>query len=349
MAKSAGQKLKLLYIIKLLSESTDENHPASTADIIAYLDANGIHSERKSIYDDIAKLVDFGYDIIQVHSRLGGGYYMAGRDFELAELKLLVDAVQSSRFITTRKSRSLIKKLEQLAGKHDAGKLQRQVYVAGRIKTENESIYYSIDGIHRAIQENKQISFQYLDWNLKKELEPRERELRKVSPWALIWKEENYYLAAYDSVDRIMKHYRVDKMGQVKILKEAREGMEQFSKTDPAVYSNQTFGMFAGEEETVTLQFPNKLIGVVLDRFGRDIDIRPMTDRIFRIRVKVAVSGQFFGWLAGIGREAVVISPAAVREQYQNWLSDIVTTMRMRSGMPEPANRSAEETDIVEN
>lgn len=349
MAKSAGQKLKLLYIIKLLSESTDENHPASTADIIAYLDANGIHSERKSIYDDIAKLVDFGYDIIQVHSRLGGGYYMAGRDFELAELKLLVDAVQSSRFITTRKSRSLIKKLEQLAGKHDAGKLQRQVYVAGRIKTENESIYYSIDGVHRAIQENKQISFQYLDWNLKKELEPRERELRRVSPWALIWKEENYYLAAYDSVDRIMKHYRVDKMGQVKVLKEAREGMEQFSKTDPAVYSNQTFGMFAGEEQTITLQFPNKLIGVVLDRFGRDIDIRPMTDRIFRIRVKVAVSGQFFGWLAGIGREAVVISPVAVREQYQNWLTDIVTTMRMRSGLPEPAHGSEEKTDMAEN
>lgn len=274
---------------------------------------------------------------------------MAGRDFELAELKLLVDAVQSSRFITTRKSRSLIKKLEQLAGKHDAGKLQRQVYVAGRIKTENESIYYSIDGIHRAIQENKQISFQYLDWSLKKELEPRERELRKVSPWALIWKEENYYLAAYDSADRIMKHYRVDKMGQVKVLKEARDGMEQFAKTDPAVYTNQTFGMFAGEEETVTLQFPNKLIGVVLDRFGRDIDIRPMTDRIFRIRVKVAVSGQFFGWLAGIGREAVVISPAAVREQYQNWLSDIVTTMRMRSGLPEPAHKSSEEADIVEN
>lgn len=349
MAKSAGQKLKLLYIIKLLTDSTDENHPASTADIIAYLEANGIHSERKSIYDDIAKLIDFGYDIIQVHSRLGGGYYMAGRDFELAELKLLVDAVQSSRFITTRKSRSLIKKLEQLAGKYDAGKLQRQVYVAGRIKTENESIYYSIDGIHRAIQENKQISFQYLDWNLKKELEPRERELRRVSPWALIWREENYYLAAYDSVDRIMKHYRVDKMGQVKVLKDAREGMDQFTKTDPAVYSNLTFGMFAGEEETVTLQFPNRLIGVVLDRFGRDIDIRPMTDRIFRIRVKVAVSGQFFGWLAGIGREAVVVSPASIREQYQSWLADIVATMRMRSELPEPVRGAKEESDVVEN
>ena len=342
MAKSAGQKLKLLYIIKLLSESTDENHPASTADIIAYLESNGIHSERKSIYDDIARLIDFGYDIIQVHSRLGGGYYMAGRDFELPELKLLVDAVQSSRFITTRKSRSLIKKLEQLAGKHDAGKLQRQVYVAGRIKTENESIYYSIDHIHSAIQENKKISFQYLDWNLKKQLVPRDKLERVVSPWALIWREENYYLAAFDSQDQIMKHYRVDKMGQVKVLKDAREGMEQFEKTDPAIYSNQTFGMYAGQEEIVTLQFPNRLIGVVLDRFGKDVDIRPMTDRIFRIRAKVAVSGQFFGWLAGIGREAVVIKPVSVRNQYQKWLEDIVATMQVRSELPEPVQNEEE-------
>lgn len=334
MAKSAGQKLKLLYIIKLLTENTDENHPASTTDIIAYLDANGIHSERKSIYDDIEKLCDFGYDIVQVRSRLGGGYYMASREFELAELKLLVDAVQSSRFITSRKSRSLIKKLELLAGKQDAGKLQRQVYVAGRIKTENESIYYNIDNIHRAIQENRQISFQYLDWNLNKELVPRVGGKRKVSPWALIWREENYYLAAYDSVDGIMKHYRVDKMGHVDVLKDEREGLEQFEMVDPAVYTNLTFGMFSGDEETVTLQFPNRLIGVVLDRFGREADIRPMTDRVFRIRVRVAVSGQFFGWLAGIGREAVIVSPAAVKEQYQGWLTDIVKTMQLTDRLP---------------
>lgn len=333
MAKSAGQKLKLLYILRLLTENSDENHPVSTADIISYLESNGIHSERKSIYDDIEKLCDFGYDIIQVQSRLGGGYYMAGREFELAELKLLVDAVQSSRFITTRKSRSLIKKLERMAGKYDAGKLQRQVYVAGRIKTENESIYYNIDNIHRAIQENKQIEFQYLDWNLKKELVPRVGGRKQVSPWALIWREENYYLAAYDSVDGIMKHYRVDKMGQVRVLKEAREGMEQFAKVDPAVYTNQTFGMFSGTEEIVTLQFPNRLVGVVLDRFGREADIRPMTDRVFRIRVKVAVSGQFFGWLAGIGREAVVVSPAEVKEQYAVWLEDIVNTMKLTDGL----------------
>lgn len=335
MAKSAGQKLKLLYIIRLLTENTDEEHPVSTADIISYLEANGIHSERKSIYDDMEKLCDFGYDIIQVHSRLGGGYYMAGRDFELAELKLLVDAVQSSRFITTRKSRSLIKKLEQMAGKHDAGKLQRQVYVAGRIKTENENIYYNIDNIHRAIQENRQIEFQYLEWNLKKELVPRVGGRKRVSPWALIWREENYYLAAYNAVDGVMKHYRVDKIGQVKVLREAREGLEQFSEIDPASYANRTFGMYGGTEETVTLQFPNRLIGVVLDRFGREADIRPMTDRVFRVRAKVAVSGQFFGWLAGIGREAVIVKPLSVKERYRKWLNDIVNTMNLTEGLPE--------------
>ncbi len=334
MAKSAGQKLKLLYIIKLLTESTDETHPASTADIIAYLAANGIHSERKSIYDDMEKLIEFGYDIIQVHSRLGGGYYMATREFELAELKLLVDAVQSSRFITTKKSRSLIKKLEQLAGKHDAGKLQRQVYVAGRIKTENENIYYSIDNIHKAIQDNRQIAFQYLDWNLKKELAVRPNGNKKVSPWALVWRDENYYLVAFDAEEDKIKHYRVDKMGQVEICEDVREGMEQFSKIDLTAYTNRTFGMYGGEEEVVSMQFPNRLIGVVLDRFGKDADIRPVTDRVFRIRVRLAVSGQFFGWLAGIGREAVIVGPDHVKDKYRQWLSDIVTVMQLTDGLP---------------
>lgn len=324
MARASGQKLKLLYIMKFLSENTDENHPAGTGDIIAYLEANGIHSERKSIYDDMEKLCDFGYDIVSVQSRLGGGYYLAGREFELAELKLLVDAVQSSRFITAGKSRNLIKKLERMAGKYDAGKLQRQVYVAGRIKTENESIYYSIDSIHRAIQENCQIAFQYLDWNLKKELVPRSNSSRIVSPWALIWQDEYYYLAAFDSAYGVMKHYRVDKMGDVTVLKEAREGMEQFSHVDLAAYTNQVFGMYGGEEETVTLQFPNRLIGVVLDRFGKGADIRPLPGEVFRIRAKVTVSGQFFGWLAGIGREAVITGPVTVREKYREWLEDIM-------------------------
>lgn len=327
MPKSAGQKLKLLYLVKYLTENTDENHPASTAALISYLDSQGISSERKSIYDDIAKLTEFGYDIIQVQNRNGGGYYLAAREFELAELKLLVDAVQSSRFITTRKSRELIRKLEKLAGKHDAGQLQRQVYVSGRIKTENESIYYNIDTIHRAIQENRQISFQYMNWNLKKELVSRDAQHRKVSPWALIWKEENYYLAAFDAADEKIKHYRVDKMGRVKVLNEDRIGREFYDRVDPALYTNRTFGMFAGREETVSLEFSKNLLGVVIDRFGRDCDIRSVSEDRCRVRAKVAVSGQFFGWLCGIGPDIRIVSPGTVSDEYRNWLVNILNKM----------------------
>lgn len=323
MAKSEGQKLKLLYILKFLEEHTDEAHPMTTAELISRLGAEGITCERKTIYADINALVDFGYDILQVSNRRGGGYYLASRDFELAELKLLVDAVQSSRFITSKKSRELIKKLEQIAGKHDAGKLQRQVYVAGRIKTENESIYYNIDNLHRAIQENKQISFTYLEWNLQKKLVPKGGQ-REVSPWALVWRDENYYLVAFNPIDGILKHYRVDKMGSVEILEKKRDGLAQFEKLDIAAYSNRTFGMFGGEEETVTMRFPNRLVGVVLDRFGKEADIRPLQDETFRIRAKVAISGQFFGWLAGIGPEAEVVAPEQTRELYEEWLQQIL-------------------------
>lgn len=326
MAKTEGQKLKLLYIIDILKNNTDENHPMSTSELISKLEAVGISAERKSIYDDINKLCDFGYDIEKVSSRLGGGYYLAEREFELPELKLLVDVVQSSRFITAKKSRELIKKLETFAGKYDAGKLRRQVYVAGRVKTDNESIYYNIDYIHRAIQENKQISFRYMKWNLKKELVARDDTRRVVSPWALIWKDENYYLAAYDSTDSIIKHYRVDKMGDVDVLDESRCGLEIFEKIDQATYSNINFGMFAGKEEIVTLELSNNLIGVVIDRFGKEADVRPVSENKFRTRIKVSVSGQFFGWLCGIGKDVRIVSPKSVKEQYINWMQETINS-----------------------
>ena len=323
MAKSEGQKLKILYILKMLEELSDEEHPVTTARLIAELEKKGIRCERKTIYSDISSLIDFGYDIIQVSSRRGGGYYLASRNFELPELKLLVDVVQSSRFITPKKSRELIRKLEKMAGKADAGKLQRQVYVAGRIKTENESIYYSIDQIHNAIQGNRQISFAYMEWNLKKQLVPR-GERRTVSPWALIWKDENYYLAAFDESSGILKHYRVDKMGSVEMLKQERQGMEQFEKMNLAAYSNKTFGMFSGEDEVVVLKFPKGLIGVVLDRFGKDVDLRQLSEEEVSVRVKVAVSGQFFGWLTGIGPQAQILSPEKTKDAYRQWLMDIL-------------------------
>jgi len=321
MAKSENQKLKLFYILQMLSEHTDEEHVLGTQEIIAKLAENDISAERKSIYDDMARLADFGFDIMQKKGK-SGGYYLASRDFELAELKLLVDAVQASRFMTAKKSRELIKKLEKLASRHQAVQLQRQVFVVGRVKTENEKIYYNVDTIYRAIDENVKISFTYLEWSLSKELTPkREGEKYMVSPWALIWEDENYYLAAYDVKAGGIRHYRVDKMGDVALLSEKREGKEQYEKLNPAEYTKQTFGMFGGETVGLTLQFPDKLIGVVMDRFGKETDIKKLEKDVFSARVKAVVSNQFFGWIAGLGG-VKIIAPTDVREQYLNWLID---------------------------
>ncbi len=250
---------------------------------------------------------------------------MAGREFELAELKLLVDAVQSSRFITSRKSRELIGKLEKLASRHDAGKLQRQVYVVGRIKTENESVYYCIDALHRAIQDNCRISFRYLEWNEDKKLVPRKNGLLyHVSPWALIWREENYYLMAWDDTAKLMKHYRVDKMADVKQQEAGRLGREEFEKLDLAVYADKTFGMFGGQEEIVQLELKEELAGVVLDRFGREIILRREQEGLLRVRVKVVVSEPFYGWLTGLGSRIRIIGPQWVKEEYCSRLQGIL-------------------------
>jgi predicted DNA-binding transcriptional regulator YafY len=234
-----------------------------------------------------------------------------------------VDAVQSSRFITQKKSRELISKIEGLTNRFDATKLQRQVYVAGRVKTENESIYYHVDTLHNAIQDNKQITFQYLEWNHKKELLPRKEGKRyKVSPWSLIWQDERYYLAAYDEERDSIRHYRVDKMADIEILQENRIGQAQYEKVDLASYTNKTFGMYGGKEELVTLQFPESLVGVVIDRFGKDISIRKDGDKV-RARVNVNVSNQFYGWLMGIGKDIEIVSPADIRQEYSDKLQEI--------------------------
>lgn len=328
MAKSSNQKLKLLYIIDMLERESSEEHPVSTKAMIEMLERQGISAERKSIYDDINQLIEFGYDVIQIRSKINGGYYLGSRRFELAELKLLVDAVQSSKFITEKKSRELIRKLEELTSKHEASYLQRQVFVAKRVKTENEGIYYNVDSIHRSIHDNVKISFTYLEWNTNKELVPRKNGQKYVvSPWALIWQDENYYLAAF--VDGVMKHFRVDKMGQVTLEKSQREGLETFERMDLAKYASQRLGMYGGLEETVTIRFPNYLLGVALDRFGKDISVRKEDEDFVLVRIKAVISGQFFGWLAGLGKEVVVVSPELVRAQYVKWLYDTLSSQRL--------------------
>lgn len=327
MPKSANQKLKLLYLLKIFHEKTDENHCLSAAELAGELSAYDIRAERKSIYDDVECLIQAGYDIVYVKAKKGGGYYLASREFELPELKLLVDAVQASRFITQKKSRELISKIEKLAGPYEGKQLQRQVYVAGRVKTENESIYYNVDRIHHAIQENAPISFGYLEWNVKKELQPRrEGKDYRISPWALAWQDENYYLVGYDEEAEKIKHFRVDKMKRIaELTGQSRKGMEDFGKLDVAEYTNRTFGMFGGEPETVTLRLSSHMVGIVIDRFGKDTDIRPLEDGFISARISAAVSGQFFGWVTGLGRGVTILSPARVRQDYLAYLEQIKT------------------------
>lgn len=323
MAKSQLQKLKLIYIMDYLLEETDEEHPATMADLINYLSAMGISAERKSIYDDIEMLKVYGLDILTVKSK-AFGYYIGARDFELPELKLLVDAVQSSKFITRKKSSELIKKIEKLSSLHQAKQLERQVFVANRIKTMNESIYLVVDKIHSAISENKKISFKYFEWTSDKEKVLRHGGKDYVlSPWALTWDDENYYLVAYDNDAGIIKHYRVDKISSVRTVNEKREGEEQFAEFDMAIYSKSVFGMFGGKSESVTLRCDSSLAGVIIDRFGQDIVFRKATENQFDITVSVVLSPQFYSWVFGFGGRMTIVESDKAREEFLKQLETV--------------------------
>ena len=249
MPKSSNQKLKLIYLMKILLERTDETHSITMSEIIDALAVYDISAERKSLYNDIENLRVYGLDVIGTQEDRTYSYHIGNRQFELAELKLLVDSVQSAKFITAKKSNELIKKIEGLASKYEASQLHRQVFVAGRVKTMNESIYYNVDRIHTAIAENSRITFQYFQWNVDKKMELRHGgSLYEVSPWSLSWDDENYYLVGFDSKAGKIKHYRVDKILRIQISKEEREGKEHFQKLDMADYAKKSFGMFGGKE-----------------------------------------------------------------------------------------------------
>ena len=325
MPRAPMQKLKLLYIHKYLCEHSDEEHPVSMEMLLSHLDAQGIAAERKSIYTDMDALRLFGYDIRMTKSK-PMGYYIANRDFELPELKLLVDSVQSSQFITEKKTLQLIKKLESLCSAHEAQQIRRQVYVSGRIKHMNESIYYSVDAIHTAIAEDRQIEFKYFDYNIqKKKVHRKSGSIYKISPFALTWDSQNYYMIGYDSEAEIIKHYRVDRMESINVSLEPRSGHGVFDEHDMNIYTHRTFMMFGGEEVTVDMEFENKLIGVVIDRFGKDIFIIPHGENRFRISAPVVVSPQFYAWVFGLGSEAEILAPKEVAEGMKKQLEEVIT------------------------
>ena len=324
MAKSYNQKIKLLFLMDLFMKKTDLDHTISMKEILGELEKNGISGARKSIYSDIETLKEYGLEI-EYRKEHPEGYYLAERTFELAELKLLVDAVQSSKFITEKKSRSLISKLEGLLSCHEAGQLQRQVYVADRVKTMNESIYYNVDKLHNAILENRKITFEYTRWGLKDTIQLLNKEKNYyISPWMLSWADENYYLIGYDHEQQKIKHFRVDKMIHIELTNEKREGKELFEKTDPAVYSKNMFGMFSGENEMLSIQIPEYLLGAFVDRFGKDISVRKVENGRFVVRVQAIISEPFFGWLTGLGKDVIILSPQKTVREYREYLEDIL-------------------------
>ena len=313
MPKGMNQKFKLYRLGEIMLEMTDEEHYITMPEILAALEKYEIHADRKTIYNDLRDLEVLGIEVEGEPVGKGYHYHVVNRPFELPELKLLVDAIQSSKFITERKTNTLIKKLEKLLSKYEAMQLQRQVFVTGRIKTMNESIYYTVDAIHNAISENRKIYFHYFQWNVKKEMElRRDGEYYHISPWGLSWDDENYYLIGYDSETEQIKHYRVDKMLHIQMSEEKREGKEHFKKLDLAEYAKKSFGMFRGEEYQVKLRVENQLAGVIIDRFGKDVMLIPADEEHFTVNVNVHVSKQFLAWVISIGEGIEILSPEEV-------------------------------------
>lgn len=321
MAKSVNYKRKLPILAKLLLEHSDEEHPVSRQEMQEELERWGLCAERKSIYDDMEQLRELGLDV-QSRRGKGGGWFIGQREFELAELKLLVDAVQSSRFLTNRKSDSLIRKLEGLASVNQAKQLQRQVYVDRRIKTMNESIFYNVDKLQGAISANRVITFRYFEYNLFKErVFRREGNRYRLTPYGLIWDSENYYLAGWDERQNELRHYRVDKMSDITVTGMAGRSREGW---DPEGYTRRHFGMHSGRLCHLRLRCANQLAGVVIDRFGQDVMLVPDGEGHFTVSLELVVSPPFWGWLFGLEDRVEVLSPDWAVSEFKTKLNRVL-------------------------
>lgn len=324
MAKSDNQKMKMVTLVDILKRYTDDDHGLTCNEIIEYLGKKDIKAERKSIYDDFNTLRSFGYEIEKFQDK-GTRYKIIDDSFEISELKLLVDAVQSSKFISEAKTKILIDKLTELTSVYNASQLKREVKIANRVKQANEYGLYAADTIHAAMNKGKKITFQYYEWSSSKELVAKHDGKRyKVSPWSLVWDDENYYLVAFEDETGIMKHFRVDKIRSCYITEENREGRKAFQEQSNQLDANRYFGMFHGDLCTVTLRCSNSLIGVMIDRFGKRVTFIPRNDDCFDVIVRVVVSQNFFGWLSNFGSDVKIISPQNIADEYRQSLEKIL-------------------------
>ena len=323
MKSTMANKLKMLYLYDIFLQKTDENHLITMSEILSQLEMCGIQAERKAIYNDIEALRAYGVDIISVKGNKFG-YYVANREFELPELKLLADAVSSSRFLTKKKSDELIKKIEKLTSVYEAKQIKRQVFVTNRVKSLNERIYLNVDVINRAILEKKKISFRYFDYDINKNKKYRPG-IRICSPYSLAWNNEQYYLIAYYNERLSISNFRVDRMESVEILDEPYiKPPKDFSITD---YMSSSFSMFSGESAEIKLRFHNSLVNPVLDRFGKNISLHKDTDNHFTVRVTVKAELPFYGWLFQFGTKAEIVEPVEKRNEYIKHLKAVLNSM----------------------
>ncbi len=315
MPKSDNQKLKIFYILDYLQKNSNENHPVRAADLIAMLDRqHNISCDRKTVYSDVAALQEYGVDIVSLPGK-NGGYYIASRNFELPELKLLIDAVQSSRYLTEKKSRELIEKLLTQCNEQDAKLMKRNVLVSGRVKSMNETIYYNVDTIQEAIAQNKQITFRYFDWDFSGKRKYREKAY-VASPYGLCQDNENCYLLALSERHGITS-YRVDRMSDIHLLDTARTPCPELTGKALVEHANRLFQMYSGDAVDVKLRFHKSLINVVIDRFGKDTMLIPDGDEYFNFTVRVAVSPMFLSWVMGFGSKAKILYPQSVVDSLQ--------------------------------
>ena len=313
MPKSDNQKLKILYILESLQKNSHENHPVRASELITMLDRqHNISCDRKTVYSDVAALQDYGVDIVSLPGK-NGGYYIASRNFELPELKLLIDAVQSSKYLTERKSRELIEKLLTQCNEQDAKLMKRNVLVSGRVKSMNETIYYSVDTIQEAIAQNRQITFRYFDWDFGSKRKYREKPYI-ASPYGLCQDNENCYLLALSDRHGITS-YRVDRMIDINLLDTPRAPCPELTGKALLDHANKLFQMYSGDATDVKLRFHNSLINVVVDRFGKDTMLIPDGDEYFNFTVRVAVSPMFLSWVIGFGSKAKVLYPQRIADE----------------------------------
>ena len=324
MANTAHQQEKLLWLQQIFLQETDEAHPLTMQQLLARLERQGISAERKSLYQNIEVLNRCGMEILSERRGNQTVYYSAGGSFEAAELRLLADAVASSRFITAKKSDQLLKKLGGLVSRHQSAELRRQVHVAGRVKSMNETIFYLVDELHRAIDQNRAVTFSYYDWALSGNgLVRKARHGGKqyaVSPWQLLWQDEFYYLIAFDHETASIRHYRVDRMGEIRITDQPRQGESAFSAIRMEDYTARLFGMFGGTPQRVVLTCPERLLGVMIDRFGKELRPQRRADDRLEIHTDVIPSLPFYGWLLSLGEEVQIQAPIELKQEFESTL-----------------------------